>query len=179
MFFLWYCRDPRCHKGSFPRFSCWLSPGHKVNHTHWTYWLLLTHALLITLLSSCPLASCYPLPMPWEKTPVSCHVSLSCVCNWSTQVIGASLSTAHKKRTKTDETVSQINVAMVGIDSLLAFGENAHAQPHPTVCWRRLCPWGQRWGFLCSLTATLLGGRQHQQRVKITVAEQFIAVISR
>jgi len=89
------------------------------------------------------------------------------------------LSTICKNGTKNDETVSQTNVVMVGIDSLLTFGENAHAQPHLAVYLWQLCTCGQRWDFLCSVTAAALGGRLHQQQqVKITIIEQFVAAVS-
>lgn len=93
--------------------------------------------------------SCKQHPfLPWitgcavGKNPASHHTSLSCVWYWGTQVFWASLSTICKKGNKSDETVSQINVVMVGIDSLLTFGENGHAQPHLTVLMAAL--------YLCS-----------------------------
>lgn len=82
-------------------------------------------------------------------------LSLLCVVLKHTGCFWASLSTVCKTGTKNDETVSQVNVVMVGIDSLPTSGEDAHAQPQLAVWLRQHCTCGQRWGYCCSFTASV------------------------
>lgn len=103
-------------------------------------------------------------------------VSLLCVVQGylSTWVFRASLSTVCKKGTKNDEAVSQINVAMVAINALLTFGENAHAQPHLTVYLQQLCtsvsPAVSQ--LQCWVEATLTTGENSNNRAVCCCYEQ-------